>query len=355
MFTASTSVDVTSDPGNSVDGTREVVDTVVLAMPAKRNRELLSELLGSLPSYRVETATEPAQIPDEYDLCLVDLRLRETLRPVLTKRREQSGSVFLPHLLVVPGTSGSDPEDIESELDPLFDDVVQFPMRKALLRRRLDNALRTRRATTTLAAREQQYRNLVELTPETILLLDGETVVYANTVANALFDTESAADIEGRSVTDFVGDEERSRLRSVLDSIEEQGGSDSEFVELPMESTTGRELYVAVAGVKVTDDSRRLTQLIVRDLTTEKQRTNGSRSSGGRWRRRHRESQSPTQNSRTVRSSTRTAGSSGLPATRSTRRWVGTAGFSRATTRHRRRSRRYGRRSKQSGRCRRTS
>lgn len=249
-------------------------DTILVVMEAGRNRQLLSDWLGSLPRYRVVTASTLAEVPEEYDLCLVDVDLLETFRDTLHRRRERAGTTFLPHILLVSDVDDDTQQQFHStDPDSLFDDVIQFPLKKPILKRRLANVLQTRHASLQLVAREQQYRHLVELSPETILLVDGTTIVYANTAATRLLDAGSADALEGRSLTEFVDDEREQTLRDVLAASQDAPNpDDQQFVELSMETLEGQEVYVSVAGVSATYDGTSMTQLIVRDLTTEKQR-----------------------------------------------------------------------------------
>jgi len=256
------------------NGHTVTTDRILLAMQDRRDRDLLADWLASFPRYEVDTATEPAEMPAEYDVCILDTATFDAVRETLRERRERSDAVFLPTLLTVPdATEEETREYLEEADDSLLDDVVGLPMAQALLRRRIENLLRARRSALTLAERKHQYRQLIELTPEPMLLVDEGTIVYANKAASDLFDRSQPLDIEGTALGEFVDEDGAETLDDVLAAIGD--GDDprnAEFVELPMVSAANRDLYVAVAGVQVVYEGRRMSQLIVRDLTLEQQR-----------------------------------------------------------------------------------
>ncbi len=239
-----------------------------------QDRNLLADWLDSLGRYSVQTVDVDDPLPSEYDLCLLDRDALDRFQTDLLAHDDSSGSVFLPHVLVAPATVADDiRQRLDDDLDALLDDVLPVPMGKSLLRRRLENLLRARRSSVGLAERERQYRKLVELTPETILLVDDGRVRYANAAAEALLDLDDPSDLEGQRLVSFVAPEDVTDFRQFMSGVgDSDGGTGAEFVDLSFESTTGRSLSVAVAGVPVIYDGQSMTQLLVRDLTTERRR-----------------------------------------------------------------------------------
>ena len=250
-------------------------DRVLLLVTGGRDRELLEAWLADEAGYAVVELDGPEDLDSvEYDLCLVDRPSFDRYGERLLARRESAAPCYLPALLVVPGRGeGGDERAVptgETALEVL-DDVVELPVGKATLRRRLDNLLRGRRASLDLAAREEQYRELVRLTPEAILLVRDGRVVYGNHAAGDLFGADGAADLAGCSVTDLAEEPGVARFQQVVAAVERDGDL-GEFVEVELVLADGSERTVELAGVTVTYEGEPATQLLVRDVTDERRR-----------------------------------------------------------------------------------
>ena len=240
--------------------------TLLLVMQPGRDRELLAEWLAADASYAVTVVSPEEPLPPDYDLCLLDPRGLERNRSVIAERVERADPVFLPHLLV----TGDDAT--QRHLDPggPVDDVVTMPLDQTVFSRRLGNFLQARDASLRLAEREEQYQQLVELTPETLLVVREGEVVYANAAAADTFGTDEPADLHG-PVTRFAASEDQELLTDLLDAIDREGRLEG-FRELTMVVADGREVLAEVAGVTVTFEGEPATQLLVRDVTDQRQR-----------------------------------------------------------------------------------
>ena len=253
------------------------VDRVLLLVTGGRDRDLLETWLANESGYEVVDTDAPDAIEAvEYDLCLLDTPSLDRHADRLRARRESAAPSYLPALLVVPhgGGGGDDrsPTVPEGEMArTVLDDVVSLPVEKTTLRRRIDNLLRARHASLELADREEQYRELVRLTPEAILLVREDRVVYGNRAAADLLGVGAAADLSGRSLADLTEGAGGARLRQVVAAIERDGAL-AEFVDLDLRLADGTERVVEVAGVTVAYEGRPTTQLVVRDVTEERRR-----------------------------------------------------------------------------------
>ncbi|MEF8887444.1 MAG: PAS domain S-box protein, partial [Haloarculaceae archaeon] len=154
--------------------------------------------------------------------------------------------------------------------DGPVDDVVTMPLDQVVFRRRLENFLQARDASLRLAEREEQYQQLVELTPEALLVVREGEVRYANAAAVDTFGVDEPAALDG-PVTDLVADEDRGDLKEVLETIDREGRLEG-FRELAMVSATGKDVLAQVAGVTVTFEGEPATQLLVRDVTEQRKR-----------------------------------------------------------------------------------
>lgn len=256
----------------------ESPDRVVLAMAPGRNRSLLADWLGTRPSYEIVTTDAEGALPEHYDVCLLDVACFRAFRETLTSRIEAADAVYLPHVLLVRPTemSGRTQDrlpDFGSIADELIDEIFTLPVEKAVLYRRIENLLTTRRTSLRLAEREEQYQQLVELTPEGIVLLDEDEVVYANTAATDLFATHSKDSLVGEPVRSFVAPESEAAFDDLLGEVAGAGtGCATEFTEFTFQQADGKPVDVSLAAVPVTYDGDRVVQLLIRDISTEKRR-----------------------------------------------------------------------------------
>jgi signal transduction histidine kinase len=188
---------------SSTDGP---ADRVRVLVAHDRNRELLAEWLAD--TYEVATGVEESGGTDEgdeadeggkgdeaagggvlpeTDLCLVDPEGFATHRERLRGWKDGADPVFAPVVLVTeePPGEGLDPEDWES-IDGLYvvDDVVQIPVEKAVLFRRLENLLSRRSLSADLARSyeraEERFASLFHATPDPALVLSEGHVIYVN-------------------------------------------------------------------------------------------------------------------------------------------------------------------------------
>lgn len=239
----------------------ESIERVLLVMAPGRDRELIGEWLGTAGELEITTATDPSSIPDAYDICLLDGDAGERCIDVLLERREATES-YLPHVLLTdePDTSGSAADG------GLIDEVLPLPLEKEALSRRVENLLTTRRASVSLAEREQQYRELLELTPEAIVLVADDRVRYANAAAAELFGVEKAGLVDS-PFDRFLPDRSVAPLRRVVDAVPPLGEGATEFSEMDLHDGRGREIEASVAGVAVSYGGEEAVQLLIRDLT----------------------------------------------------------------------------------------
>ncbi|MFB6175673.1 MAG: PAS domain-containing protein [Halobaculum sp.] len=254
-------MDRASESGSGVDASR-----VHLLLSPGRNRQLLAEWLGELPQYDVTTSDPRSPVPAEYDLLLVDETALDTCGDDLRQNRRAVDPVYLPHLLVTRVDAARD----AAERD-LIDDVVEIPVEQATLQRRIENLLRARHASLRLARVREQYEELVELTPESILLVREGQVVYGNAAATDLFGFGDREELVGRPTTDFVTEADAGTLADVIETVEAEGRL-GEFREVTLQTLDGEEIPTEIAGVTVTYDDEPVTQLVVRDLSEKRER-----------------------------------------------------------------------------------
>jgi PAS domain S-box-containing protein len=256
-------------------GNRSRVDRILLLVTGERDRELLEEWLATESGYEAVSVDSPAAVEVvDYDLCLVDPNWFDRAGERLRDRRETVAPCLLPTLLAVrkEGNERDRPTLESGTAREVIDDVVEIPIGKATLGRRIGNLLRGRRSSLELADRREQYSELVRLAPEAILLVRGKSVVYGNDTATELLGPGDSPDLSGRAIAELADEEGATRLQGIVDRIERDGEL-AEFVPVELVLTDGTERIVEVAGVTVTYGGEPTTQLVVRDVTDERRRS----------------------------------------------------------------------------------
>lgn len=132
--------------------------------------------------------------------------------------------------------------DADGEASRLLGTVQDITARKQMERR--------------LADSEYQYRQLVELMPDGILLLDsGNRVLFANPAAARLFGALRPAELQGRDCTELL-----------LDGAVPQVPDDT-FVRCPLRRCNGEVILAEVAAQPFLRGGERHLQMVVRDIS----------------------------------------------------------------------------------------
>jgi PAS domain S-box-containing protein len=118
-----------------------------------------------------------------------------------------------------------------------------------------------------LQASEERYRELVELMPEAVLLLEEDRVFFANPAAATLFSLAEPVALIGRPLQALVAPPSwparRARNRAVLDGDSSQQG----FAPCVLRREDGSSVEAQCAAVPFAGAGRRALQLLLRDMT----------------------------------------------------------------------------------------
>jgi len=140
-----------------------------------------------------------------------------------------------------------------------------------------------READAALRHSEEQYRRMVELSPEAILVHSDGRIVYANGAALRLFGATHREDVIGRSVLHFVHPDYHSmvtgRIREVTEDHADVPVVVEKFVRLD-----GTAIDVEVAGLSLEYEGRPAVQVIARDISERRLREEELRQSEERYR-----------------------------------------------------------------------
>jgi Amt family ammonium transporter len=117
--------------------------------------------------------------------------------------------------------------------------------------------------------RTDEYRQLVELSPDTIAVHENGILLYANSATATLVGAESVDDILGRSVAELVAPESRDRIRSLLKEVQDSGPS-RRILVTGLLLANGRTVDIEISSAPVTWDGRPARQVVARDVTEQR-------------------------------------------------------------------------------------
>jgi PAS domain S-box-containing protein len=140
-----------------------------------------------------------------------------------------------------------------------------------------------RTAVQALRESEDRYRNLVEISPDAVILHHEGTMVYVNPAAVSLFGATKPEEILGKSVFEFIQPDYREIVRENVKK--DLAGEKTLPVELQMLRIDGTPFVVEGRGVKTYFDGKPAIQVSMRDITKRKKREIALKSSEERYRR----------------------------------------------------------------------
>ncbi|MCX5814714.1 MAG: PAS domain S-box protein [Proteobacteria bacterium] len=114
---------------------------------------------------------------------------------------------------------------------------------------------------------ELRYRSLVESSPDAIILLEEETVLYFNPAASKLLGSgKDRKRLVGRKILDFIYPEDREAVRRGIDTIR-QTGNMTPAIEVKLIRDDGGIVYVECSGSAAHYNGLTLLQMIMRDIS----------------------------------------------------------------------------------------
>ncbi len=128
---------------------------------------------------------------------------------------------------------------------------------------------------------EERYRELVEMSPDAVLVYAEDKIVFANSSAARLLGRPRPEDLVGIPVLEIVPPEDREEIRRRQRRIEASDGR-QEYGEERFLRLDGSEVTAEVVAVRLRFGDRPAIQLVVRDITERKQRERALRESEAR-------------------------------------------------------------------------
>ena len=112
---------------------------------------------------------------------------------------------------------------------------------------------------------EDQYRSLVELSPDIIAVISNQTFDYINEAGSRLIGADNPTDIINKSVSRFTSLENIKKIRE-----QTKGSTSGERFELTITRLNGDEIELEISAMPILYRGRMAIQLVGRDITNRK-------------------------------------------------------------------------------------
>lgn len=126
-----------------------------------------------------------------------------------------------------------------------------------------------KKAEEALKASEARYRRLIELSPDAIIVQEGEKITFINDAAVRMFDASTIKDLIGRSVLEFIHSDSLSSFELEPIPLETSQpplrAQEHRFVTL-----TGKRLDAEVVQIPFEQQNRSAVQYVIRDVTARR-------------------------------------------------------------------------------------
>jgi PAS domain S-box-containing protein len=133
-----------------------------------------------------------------------------------------------------------------------------------------------------LAESEEKYRNLVELSPDAILVHQDGTIVFANPAAAALVGADAPGDLIGRPVLELVHPDSRKDVEWNISA--DLRGEESPITTVEVLRRDGTTVPAQGRGARIPVAGRPAVQVILRDITRVRQMEETLRESEEKYR-----------------------------------------------------------------------
>ncbi len=148
----------------------------------------------------------------------------------------------------------------------LMDVTAHRQVQEALRRSHAELETRVEERTAALAESERRYRTLVDLSPETMLIIQDEHVVYANQAAARLLGAARAEDLLGTPSLSFVHPDFRAAVRERMFQSGILGVLQQRWVR-----RDGRVIDVEAVAGPIEHEGKPARQVLARDVTDRRQ------------------------------------------------------------------------------------
>ena len=132
----------------------------------------------------------------------------------------------------------------------------------------LEDITEKKRTEKTLQESEERYRQLVDISPDAVILHQDRKIIFMNPAALNLLGASHSDEFIGKNILDFIHPDFRDVVRKNIEK--DLIGSTSPPIELHMLRVDGTPVIVEGRGVKTSIDGKPAIQVAIRDITERK-------------------------------------------------------------------------------------
>lgn len=148
--------------------------------------------------------------------------------------------------------------------DPGFIDFFPTIINKII--NEINREEKLKEAEKALIESEERYRRLVELSPDTILVLVEDKIVYINSAGLELFHTKKMEDIIGKSLIDFIHKNYKEKIFNKINEVQKYSGKHDLFQQ-KMVCLDGKVIETEAALVPIIYKGQNSIQFVIRDIS----------------------------------------------------------------------------------------
>jgi len=115
---------------------------------------------------------------------------------------------------------------------------------------------------------EEDYRNLVEISPQAILVSQNDKIVYCNSAAIKLASAHNSSDLKGKPITNFVNPSSLENIRTQTNVV--LNGEEPEYLEQKFTRLDGKEVDVEANIISIKHHGKQAIMSIIKDITERK-------------------------------------------------------------------------------------
>lgn len=186
-----------------------------------QNIKLLKRFLKK--DYQVELFNERSEVfVEDSDLIIIDEYYFQKYQEKLKRLRESKNPIFLPIVLL----SSSSHDSLRfKKLNCIYDDIFMLPIKKQIMKHRLNNLLKIRKLS---LKSEYRYYELAEKSPIGIFILNQGRIIYANPAFLKILKTNYER-LTCKALTSLIYKKDKRRIKKILKNSKNSGIKNEEI------------------------------------------------------------------------------------------------------------------------------